>query len=169
MMIKCRLGCKVNSNPGGMQPVLVFYLFRFSIVCFSIVCFSLEFFHFEKLRFLFELSQCFRFFQGGFEDGLLSYHAGIVALPLSMALAIAIGVPPQHGLYTAIIAGALILLYQWYWVDLLATLAISRQRPDSSKATKLWHAPALGFLPVQVSRTKDGAETSRLTIERLSR
>lgn len=33
---------------------------------------------------------------------------GIVALPLSMALAIASGVPPQYGLYTAIVAGALI-------------------------------------------------------------
>jgi SulP family sulfate permease len=32
---------------------------------------------------------------------------GLVALPLSMALAIASGVPPQHGLYTAIVAGAL--------------------------------------------------------------
>ena len=32
---------------------------------------------------------------------------GIVALPLSMALAIASGVPPQHGLYTAIVAGAI--------------------------------------------------------------
>ncbi len=31
---------------------------------------------------------------------------GVVALPLSMALAIAVGVPPQHGLYTAIFAGA---------------------------------------------------------------
>ena len=30
---------------------------------------------------------------------------GVVALPLSMALAIACGVPPQHGLYTAIVAG----------------------------------------------------------------
>jgi sulfate permease, SulP family len=35
---------------------------------------------------------------------------GIVALPLSMALAVASGVPPQHGLYTAIIAGALVAL-----------------------------------------------------------
>ena len=51
----------------------------------------------------------------------------------------------------------------------LATLAISRQRPDSSKAVKFWHAPTLGFLPVQVSKTKDGAETSRLTIQRLTR
>jgi SulP family sulfate permease len=29
----------------------------------------------------------------------------IIALPLSMALAIAVGLPPQHGLYTAIVAG----------------------------------------------------------------
>jgi len=35
---------------------------------------------------------------------------GVVALPLSMALAIASGVAPQHGLYTAIVAGALIAL-----------------------------------------------------------
>jgi SulP family sulfate permease len=35
---------------------------------------------------------------------------GTVALPLSMALAIATGVPPQHGLYTAIVAGGLIPL-----------------------------------------------------------
>ncbi len=35
---------------------------------------------------------------------------GIVALPLSMALAIASGVPPQHGLYTAIVGGLLIAL-----------------------------------------------------------
>jgi SulP family sulfate permease len=35
---------------------------------------------------------------------------GIVALPLSMALAIASGVPPQHGLYTAIVAGGAIAL-----------------------------------------------------------
>ena len=35
---------------------------------------------------------------------------GIVALPLSMALAVASGVAPQHGLYTAIVAGAVIAL-----------------------------------------------------------
>src|SRR5690606_16603348 len=35
---------------------------------------------------------------------------GIIALPLSMALAIASGVPPQHGIYTAIVAGSLIAL-----------------------------------------------------------
>lgn len=35
---------------------------------------------------------------------------GIVALPLSMALAIASGAPPQHGLFTAIIGGIIIAL-----------------------------------------------------------
>ena len=35
---------------------------------------------------------------------------GVIALPLSMALAIASGVPPQHGLYTAIIAGIVIAI-----------------------------------------------------------
>ena len=41
-------------------------------------------------------------------DALAGIVVGIVALPLAMALAIASGVPPQHGLYTAIIAGGLI-------------------------------------------------------------
>lgn len=40
------------------------------------------------------------------KDNILSgLTVGIIALPLSMALAIATGVPPQLGLYTAIIAG----------------------------------------------------------------
>jgi SulP family sulfate permease len=55
-------------------------------------------------------------FRGGYQlrDGRNDLAAGvitgIVALPLSMALAIACGVPPQHGLYTAIVAGMLIAL-----------------------------------------------------------
>ena len=43
-------------------------------------------------------------------DVLSGLVVGVVALPLSMALAIASGVPPQHGLYTAIVAGAIIAL-----------------------------------------------------------
>lgn len=43
-------------------------------------------------------------------DVLAGTVVGIVALPLSMALAIATGVPPQHGLYTAIIAGGFVAL-----------------------------------------------------------
>ncbi|MFO0838855.1 MAG: C4-dicarboxylic acid transporter DauA [Phycisphaerae bacterium] len=43
-------------------------------------------------------------------DLLAGAVVGVVALPLSMALAIASGVPPQHGLYTAIVAGGLIAL-----------------------------------------------------------
>jgi SulP family sulfate permease len=43
-------------------------------------------------------------------DLLAGVTVGLLALPLAMALAIAIDVPPQHGLYTAIIAGALIAL-----------------------------------------------------------
>src|SRR3954471_23359979 len=44
------------------------------------------------------------------KDVLAGLVVGIVALPLSMALAIAVGVPPQHGLYTAIVAGMVVPL-----------------------------------------------------------
>lgn len=43
-------------------------------------------------------------------DVLAGLVVGVVALPLSMALAIASGVPPQYGLYTAIVAGVVIAL-----------------------------------------------------------
>jgi SulP family sulfate permease len=43
-------------------------------------------------------------------DVLAGIAVGIIAVPLSLALAIASGVAPQHGLYTAFIAGTLIAL-----------------------------------------------------------
>lgn len=44
------------------------------------------------------------------DDALSGLTVAIVALPLSMALAIATGLPPERGLYTAIIGGFLISL-----------------------------------------------------------
>lgn len=39
------------------------------------------------------------------EDAMAGLIVSLIALPLAMALSIAVGLPPQHGLYTAIIAG----------------------------------------------------------------
>ena len=44
------------------------------------------------------------------KDLAAGFLVGVVALPLAMALAIAVGVPPQQGLYTAAIAGFLTAL-----------------------------------------------------------
>ncbi|MEN9465850.1 MAG: hypothetical protein RL217_2031 [Pseudomonadota bacterium] len=44
------------------------------------------------------------------QDIIAGITVGIIAIPLSMALAIASGVAPQYGLYTAIIAGIVIAL-----------------------------------------------------------
>src|SRR6476619_6929200 len=41
-------------------------------------------------------------------DLIAGFTVGLVALPLAMAFAIASGVPPQAGLYTAVVAGFLI-------------------------------------------------------------
>ncbi|MBE7557543.1 C4-dicarboxylic acid transporter DauA [bacterium] len=43
-------------------------------------------------------------------DLLAGASVGVIALPLAMALAIASGAPPQHGLYTVIVAGLVIAL-----------------------------------------------------------
>lgn len=43
-------------------------------------------------------------------DVMAGITVGIIAIPLAMALAIASGVAPQHGLYTAIVAGFVIAL-----------------------------------------------------------
>jgi SulP family sulfate permease len=48
----------------------------------------------------------------GFRANVLAgLTVGVIALPLSMALAIASGVAPQHGLYTAMIAGVFIAVF----------------------------------------------------------
>jgi SulP family sulfate permease len=44
------------------------------------------------------------------EDVLAGLVVGVVALPLAMALSIAVGVAPQNGLYTAIVAGFIVAL-----------------------------------------------------------
>ncbi|MFT5718126.1 MAG: SulP family sulfate permease [Oleiphilaceae bacterium] len=64
-----------------------------------------------SLRFAHALRECF---QEGYSrrdlasDILAGLTVGIIAIPLAMALSIAIGLPPQYGLYTAAIAGFLI-------------------------------------------------------------
>ncbi|MEC7814955.1 MAG: C4-dicarboxylic acid transporter DauA [Pseudomonadota bacterium] len=45
------------------------------------------------------------------KDVMAGVTVGIIAIPLAMALAIASGVPPQYGLYTAIIGGFVIALF----------------------------------------------------------
>lgn len=44
------------------------------------------------------------------QDLLAGLTVGIIAIPLAMALAIASGVPPQYGLYTAIVGGFIIAM-----------------------------------------------------------
>ena len=44
-------------------------------------------------------------------DLVAGVTVGLVALPLAMAFAISSGLPPQAGIYTAVIAGGLISLF----------------------------------------------------------
>ena len=50
------------------------------------------------------------------KDIIAGLTVGVIAIPLSMALAIASGVPPQHGLYTAIVAG-IVIAFQYFWTN----------------------------------------------------
>lgn len=43
-------------------------------------------------------------------DILAAFVVSLLALPLSMGLSIAVGLPPQHGIYTAIVAGIIVPL-----------------------------------------------------------
>src|SRR5690606_760588 len=67
--------------------------------------FSLRLGH--ALRESFEEPYTFQRFRNDLVAGLT---VGIIAIPLAMALAIASGVAPQYGLYTAAIAGFVIAL-----------------------------------------------------------
>ena len=62
-------------------------------------------------------------------DVLAGLQVGVVALPLSIALAIASGVRPEQGLYTAIVAGFLISLFGGSRV-LVAPGAVRSHRRD---------------------------------------
>ena len=62
---------------------------------------------FSALRESFAAGYTFKTLRGDISAGLT---VGIIAIPLAMALAIAVGVPPQHGLYTVLIGGSLIAL-----------------------------------------------------------
>ncbi|MBK8576232.1 MAG: C4-dicarboxylic acid transporter DauA [Elusimicrobia bacterium] len=67
-----------------------------------------------RLRPFFALRQRFKEGYGVLDfraDLLAGVTVGLVALPLTMALAVASGVPPQQGLYTAIIAGFVVPLF----------------------------------------------------------
>lgn len=50
----------------------------------------------------------------------------------------------------------------------IKTVQISRQRPGSSRITRLWFAPAYGYLPVQITQYKNGSEDLSMVIARIS-
>ena len=62
---------------------------------------------FSALRQSFAAGYTLNSLRGDISAGLT---VGIIAIPLAMALAIAVGVPPQHGLYTVLIGGSVIAL-----------------------------------------------------------
>lgn len=63
---------------------------------------------FSALRQSFAAGYSITALRGDISAGLT---VGIIAIPLAMALAIAVGAPPQHGLYTVLVGGFLIALF----------------------------------------------------------
>lgn len=51
----------------------------------------------------------------------------------------------------------------------LASLRVSRRRSGSSRATTVWFAPSLDYLPIQIAQHKDGKEQLRLRLEAVQR
>ena len=69
----------------------------------------------KKIGFAFhpKLLDCFKNYNRSafFSDICAGISVGILALPLAMAFAIASGVTPEQGLYTAIVAGFIIAVF----------------------------------------------------------
>ncbi len=61
----------------------------------------------SAIRESFKQGYDFKTFRADIGAGIV---VSLIALPLSMALSIAVGLPPQHGLYTAIVAGIIAAL-----------------------------------------------------------
>ena len=49
----------------------------------------------------------------------------------------------------------------------LRAVRISRQRPGSSRTTRLWFAPKLGYLPVRITQYKSGNENLSMEIKQV--
>src|SRR5574344_2061432 len=92
---------------------------------------------------------------------------GIIALPLSMALAIATGVPPQLGLYTAIVAGILAAIFGSSKVNISGPSSEKHTiEAESAKliagATKNSDSNASKGITVSLTKSGDGILFSKL-------
>jgi SulP family sulfate permease len=79
-------------------------------------------------------------------DALSGLVVGMVALPLSMALGIAVGAAPQQGLYTAIVAGALVALLGGSRTQVTGPTAAFVVILAPSTPGSAWRAAAAGLL-----------------------
>lgn len=51
----------------------------------------------------------------------------------------------------------------------LDTIVLASRRPGANRITRMWFAPALGFVPVQAQRTRDGKIEFTMTVKTLKR